>query len=140
MSLVKKTPPFDTLPAALVAPVAHELVVVPLVGCVSSVLRRLARGTRAGTLRLPGEFRRRRRRTLVFVSPSSRHCIRSDDLGQAARARTQRRQPGTRPRFRCVTEPREVLVQGNVVRDWTYDSEGELSLVLPDGNGRVELR
>ena len=40
----------------------------------------------------------------------------------------------------CGTEPREVLVQGNVVRDWTYDSEGELSLVLPDGNGRVELR
>ena len=42
--------------------------------------------------------------------------------------------------IRLDTEPREVLVQGSVVRDWTYGSERELSLVLPDGNGRVELR
>ena len=37
-------------------------------------------------------------------------------------------------------EPREVLVQGNVVRDWTYGSAGELTIMLPEGNGRVELR
>ena len=46
----------------------------------------------------------------------------------------------TRLSIRFDTAPHEVLVQGNVVRDWTYDTEGELSLVLPGGNGRVELR
>lgn len=42
--------------------------------------------------------------------------------------------------IRLDTAPHEVLVQGNAVRDWTYDSGGKLSLVLPDGGGRVELR
>ena len=46
----------------------------------------------------------------------------------------------TRLSIRLDTEPREVLVQGSVVRDWIYESEGELSLLLPEGNGRVELR
>ena len=46
----------------------------------------------------------------------------------------------TRLSIRLDTEPREVLVHGSVVRGWIYESEGELSLLLPEGNGRVELR
>ena len=46
----------------------------------------------------------------------------------------------TRLTIRLDTEPREVLVQGSIVRDWIYESEGELSLLLPEASSFDEGR